>query len=75
MSCTCQICQRDSVFAERIQQIPVQHRPYFTDIYVALEHAEMDVDYLGCIIDGTWPSADDIIALRRSGVKKDMEGS
>lgn len=68
--CNCDVCKDISIFHTHLAQIPESEREYFDSLYERILELEMDNDYYRCLVDGTWPEADRVIATRRAREKK-----
>lgn len=60
--CNCQVCQDTTHFRAELMQLPAEHQPVFEGLFDNLLHVEMDRDYYHAILEGSWPSAAEIIA-------------
>lgn len=49
-----------------MERIPKEDEAFWSDIFSALNHAESDRDYYHAIVEGSWPSADEVIAKHRA---------
>lgn len=64
--CECKLCLRTRKFEEELDKIPAELREFWLKLYDDLNHAEMDRDYYKCIVDGSWPSSEEILASYRN---------
>lgn len=71
MTCDCRICKRHREFKAWLKTIPKAARPFAENLMLELDHSEDHADYLQAIVDGSWPSADQQIALQRKSREKD----
>lgn len=60
--CNCQVCQDTTHFRAELTQLPAEHQPVFEGLFDDLLHVEMDRDYYHAILDGSWPSAAEILS-------------
>jgi hypothetical protein len=60
--CNCQVCQDTRHFRTELKQLPAEHQSIFEGLYDNLLHVEMDRDYYHAILEGSWPSAQEILA-------------
>lgn len=67
--CDCKICKRHSQFVIWLKLLPEESRPFAQKLFDTLNHTEDDLTYAMSIIDGTWPTSDDIIKSRREKIK------
>lgn len=76
MTCECRICVRHRSIRQTVRDGDVEElRALVKDLSSDWDNAEMDRDYYRAIIDGSWPSADAIIANMRENLKKQAEAS
>lgn len=69
MACECDLCVRNRKTDENLAKIEdPEVRAFWENIYDALNDAEMSRDVAEAIIEGSWPSADEIIKERRDHV-------
>lgn len=67
MSCACRICERHRRIVGVIRSgSKAVLRAELLILLDDLEHVEMDRDVCNAVIDGSWPSADDALAFKRS---------
>ena len=59
--CNCQVCQDTRNFRAELNQLPAEHQSVFDGLYDNLLHVEMDRDYYHAILEGSWPSAKEIL--------------
>ena len=64
--CDCNLCQRTRKFRETLDRVPEADKKFWNDIYDTLFHAEFDLNYYRAIVEGSWPSADEILARYRA---------
>ena len=63
MSCECKICQRHKEFIKHLVHIDnADAVVFFQGIYEDLTHAELDRDVSQAIVNGTWPSSEEILS-------------
>jgi hypothetical protein len=60
--CNCPVCKDTARFQSELIKLPLESRDAFRDLYDNLLGQEMDVEYYRAVLDGSWPSADSIIA-------------
>jgi hypothetical protein len=46
---------------DHLSKIPESERKFFEDLYEKMCNIDMDLNHTRCIIDGSWPTADDYI--------------
>lgn len=63
--CNCRICLRSHRFKEALEKVPDQEKQFFRDLFSDLYSVEMDRDYYRAIVEGSWPTADEIIRKHR----------
>lgn len=62
LTCECALCAHARDFDAYIQRVTdPDANKFFTDLYERYESTDFDRDYYQCIIDGSWPGADEII--------------
>ena len=59
--CNCRVCERNKVFAEKLDLLPEPQRAYWESLYEDLCHAEMDNNYHDAILQGHWPSGKEVL--------------
>ena len=64
--CNCRVCDRHDQFIKDLEKIPEEHRAFVQDLYDQLVDVEMDLNYYQCIVNGSWPNADEVIKSYRS---------
>lgn len=78
MACQCRICDRHRKFKAWLATIPETSKEFANDLMTELDHAEDDANYWHSIVDGSWPSADEVIErkrrVRKDGVQKEAGG-
>ena len=60
-----ELCTRSIQVRAALDKIPESERAFWTDIYNHLCNVECDRDYYKAIVDGSWPSADEILSNYR----------
>lgn len=77
MACDCKLCKRTGQFKTVLERAPEQDKKFWNEIYNALFHSEADRDYYKCVVDGSWPTADEVIISHRKNraVKEDKGGA
>lgn len=68
MICECKGCIEGARFFKIIKQLPDEDKKWMEDFYEIIDHERLDANVDSCIIDGTWPTADEQILHRRSKV-------
>lgn len=63
--CTCDLCNRSRQFRGELEKLPEVDREFWTNLYNHLCNVEADRDYYKVVVDGSWPSADEVIANHR----------
>lgn len=75
MSCNCKVCQ----FAKQVDGAMAgtydEMRDMIAELYLRLVHAEMDRDVAESVIDGSWPSAAEVIRYARRRQRKKSPAS
>ncbi len=66
MVCNCKLCIRSKEFQVALEKIPESDREFWKDLYNDLGNVEQDRDYYKVVVDGSWPSADEVIAHHRA---------
>ena len=64
--CNCNLCIRTRQFRETLEKIPEQDREFWSKMYDYLCEVEDDRDYYKAVVDGSWPTADEVIAYHRT---------
>jgi len=64
--CECEVCKKSQVVRQKLALLPESERDFWHNMYDDLITVEMDLSYYKSIVDGSWPDADRIIALRRT---------
>ena len=67
--CECELCIRTKKFIAALEKIPESERAFWTDIFDLLGNVECDRDYYKAIVEGSWPSADEVISNYRGSPK------
>lgn len=69
-SCECDTCVRSDNFVKRTAHLSESDKHLFWELYDILLEREFDLDYYKCLVDGNWPSADDVIhKIRKRKIK------
>jgi hypothetical protein len=67
--CNCRVCERHREFAQHLASLYEagldDAAKFFNDLMQELAHVETDSSMFKCIIDGSWPSADEQIYFAR----------
>ena len=66
MLCECPRCLDSREFAARLAELPEHQRAYFAAQRENYALQGADLDHANAVIEGSWPSADDIIAGSRA---------
>ena len=61
MICKCHICERYRGITGWIIPLPLPTRTHAEKLLSDLINTEEDRDYYRCLVDGSWPKADEII--------------
>lgn len=62
MTCNCESCQYGREVERNLKWLPKKKRAFFYEMYMKLVHEQMDRNYAECIIEGTWPSAREVLS-------------
>lgn len=66
MKCQCRICERHREYERHMKilyrRVPARTAKFFEEMCTALDHTEMDRDVNQAIIDGSWPTSEEILA-------------
>lgn len=65
MSCQCKLCSRTREFRTKLEAVPEQEREFWSNMYEYLCETEADRDYYKAVVEGTWPTADEVIKNHR----------
>ncbi len=68
MTCECKGCIEMTRFFKIVKQLPDEDRKWMEELYETIDGERLDANVNQCIIEGTWPTADQIIAHERSKV-------
>jgi hypothetical protein len=63
--CDCLVCSKAREFEAVAQACPVEHQGFLREVFESWMQANDDLAYAHAVIDGSWPSADEVIAHRR----------
>ena len=63
--CDCPTCQELQEIEDNLQKLPEESQPFFHDLADKLMHARTELGRAECVIDGSWPGADEEIAEAR----------
>jgi hypothetical protein len=63
--CECELCQYIREFEKHLEHVPDEHKEFFNNLLEMYLDVDMDKDYYRCIVEGSWPTADEIIAQYR----------
>lgn len=63
--CECERCSFNSLFEEKLAEVPESARQFFIDLHEKYCMVSQDLDQANSIIEGSWPSSDDYIASAR----------
>ena len=66
MTCECRVCKYGRDVQHQLSFLTKAQTEFFEDMYDQLMHAEFDRDYYSCIVKGTWPQSEEILAQYRS---------
>lgn len=70
-TCTCKLCVEHKRFFQIIDTIPsADDREWIKTVYEQIDDERQDANYNQAIIDGSWPSADEVILHIRNTKKK-----
>jgi len=69
MDCQCRICIRHRKFQEWRKQLPDEAKAFADELYCSLNTIEDDLDYATAVINGSWPTADEVILNKRKAKK------
>lgn len=64
--CDCKVCAREREVRAQLELLPAPQRSFFEGLYDDLTHAELDRDYYHAVLDGSWPSADEVLKSMRA---------
>lgn len=71
MTCNCHSCKRSRKVKTLLDTMRlkglVKEAEFVSELYDELSSLELDLDAANAIIDGTWPTADEWIAHKRTG--------
>ena len=67
MSCECDMCVYGREVQSQLSELTESQREFFEDMYDRLMGESMDRNYYQAIVNGTWPSSEEILASYRSG--------
>lgn len=65
MPCNCNVCVTEHQFFSIIAKLSLEDREWMETFYDNYCNEGMNANVNQCVIDGTWPNADDIIKNRR----------
>jgi len=69
MSCDCKVCRRHLQFAYHLTVVQGKGlnstAQFLEQIYTELNHTELDRDVQRAIVEGKWPSSEEILAQHR----------
>ncbi len=72
--CDCRICKRYRRHREVLRGDDINAlRDLIYELQSALMHSEDDANYYQAIVDGSWASADEIIAFSRKKLKEETD--
>lgn len=63
--CDCATCQELQEIEDNLQRLPEESRQFFSDLADTLMHARTELGRAACVIDGSWPGADEEITEAR----------
>jgi hypothetical protein len=68
--CECDVCKYSEEVAVNLEFVHEDHREFFEDLYMRYCAEAMDADVNMCIIEGSWPTANEYIisARKRTGI-------
>lgn len=69
-TCTCKICTYYHQFLAELAKLPEANRPFFEQLYENYAMQGADLNYANAVIDGNWPTADEVIAFARERAAK-----
>jgi hypothetical protein len=74
--CDCKICTEWRAETKRREELgfdswPEEAQKLIRQLDDTIMNLEDDINYKDCIIDGSWPTADEIIKAKRENVKND----
>jgi hypothetical protein len=74
MSCDCRFCKEHQRFKDVVAGRDVEQLILLaTDLFEQAQHAEHDNEYYRCILNGSWPSAREILERALSKVPQPTE--
>ena len=72
--CECKICVDGREFHRIISQFPAIDKTWMEKYYDDVCNEGLDANVNECIINGTWPNADDIIKFQREKQEERRNG-
>jgi len=63
--CKCQWCVWHHKFKQHLANVPEESKAFFNEMCDELVQIQEDFSISEAVIDGSWPSADDVISFRR----------
>jgi len=64
--CDCNVCKFYRKFESHLEGLDEEKKEFFMDFYELYVETSVDKDYYECIVKGTWPDSDEVIANARA---------